>query len=66
MVQDATHAITDAEKTIQSRSAAREAMQLEVRSAVAIELIADELTRLHAEARTLRYLLATYLARSSL
>jgi hypothetical protein len=66
MVQDATHAITDAEKTIQGRSAAREAMQVEVRSAVAIELIADELTRLHAEARTLRYLLATYLARSSL
>jgi hypothetical protein len=66
MIQDATHAITNAEKTIEGRSAAREAMEPEVRSAVAIELIADELTRLHAEARTLRYLLATYLARSSL
>jgi hypothetical protein len=63
MAQDTMHAITDAEKTIQSRGATREATQQEFRSALALELIADELTRLHAEARTIRYLLATIAAR---
>jgi hypothetical protein len=61
MVHDSMQAIADAEKAIQSRAASREAMQLEFRGAVAIELIADELTRLHAEASTIRYLLATYI-----
>ena len=65
MTQDTTHAINDAEKTIQGRRAIRDGTSLEFRSPVALEMIADELTRLHAEARTIRYLLATIAAREA-
>jgi hypothetical protein len=60
---DQYHAITDAEKTIQDRHTKREATQQEFRGPIALELIADELTRLNAEVRTLRYLYASALVR---
>jgi hypothetical protein len=62
-MQDVMHAITDAEKAIEQRKKTRESMQIEHRSFLALETIADELTRLHAEARTIRYLFATYAVR---
>lgn len=60
---DPMHAITEAELAIQSRAKEREAKQLDYRKAEALEIIADELTRLRAEARTIRYLFATYAVR---
>jgi hypothetical protein len=53
----------DAEKATAERKKTRESMQIENRSFLALEIIADELTRLHADARTIRYLFATYAAR---
>jgi hypothetical protein len=58
-------AITEAEATIQARKPSREASQVQFREPAALELIADELTRLHAEVKTLRYLFATYAARAA-
>ena len=63
MTQDMMHAITDAERTIAARKTGRDGTQVEFRQAQALELIADEMTRLTAEVRTLRYLFATYAAR---
>jgi hypothetical protein len=60
---DPMHAITEAEFAIAGRKQARPAAQIESRHVEALELIADEMTRLHAEARTIRYLFATYAAR---
>lgn len=60
---DVMHAITDAEKTIEARKKAREHLAIEHRGFLALEAISDDITRLHAEARTLRYLFATYAAR---
>jgi len=58
------HQTSDVEWVIQSRASQRDGKQLETRQAEALELIADELTRLRAEARSIRYLLAGYAARS--
>ena len=51
-------AIDSAEQVIHSRKATREATQLEFRGALALEALADDVTRLHAEMRVIRYLLA--------
>jgi len=58
------HPAADAEGAIQSRASQRDGKQLETRKAEALELIADELTRLRAEARSIRYLLTGFAARS--
>jgi hypothetical protein len=63
MAQDAMQAINEAERTISARKVGREAGLVEFRKAQALELIADEMTRLRAEVETLRYLFATYAAR---
>jgi hypothetical protein len=63
MAQDVMQAINEAERTISARKVGREAAQIEFRKAQALELIADEMTRLHAEVRTLRYFFATYATR---
>ena len=55
---DVLHAITDAEKTIAARKQDRARDALDQRGFLAAEIIADELTRLVAEVRTLRYLYA--------
>jgi hypothetical protein len=60
---DPMNAIGEAELAIAARKKARESMALEHRGALPHELFADEMTRLHAEAKTLRYLFATYAAR---
>jgi len=57
------HLASDVELAIQSRASQRDGKQLETRQAEALELIADELTRLRAEVRSLRNLLAGYAAR---
>jgi hypothetical protein len=62
-MQDVTHAIDDAEQVIVLRKSTRDANQIEFRSALALEIIADEMTRLQAEVKTLRYLFATYAVR---
>jgi hypothetical protein len=46
--------MTEAEEVIASRENTRKNTQLEFRGTLAIELIADEMTRLRAEIRTLR------------
>jgi CHAD domain-containing protein len=58
------HQAGDVEWVIQSRASQRDGKQLETRQAEALELIADELTRLRAEARSIRYLLGGFVARS--
>ncbi len=63
MAKDALHAVTDAELQIESRAKARDGNGLEFRGPFALEAISDDLTRLVAEVRTLRYLFATYAAR---
>ena len=61
---DKTQRLTsDVEWTIQSRASQRDGKRLETRQAEALEIIADELTRLRVEARTIRYLLVGYAAR---
>jgi hypothetical protein len=69
MAKNALHAIEEAESEIQERqkhrSASESASQLGYRQAEALELIADELTRIRAEVRTLRYLLAASSTRQS-
>lgn len=56
-------AIGEAETAIAMRKAAREANQLEFRSAIALEAIADDVTRLRAEIQTIRELFAGFAAR---
>jgi hypothetical protein len=51
--------IAKAEATIAARAKARDGIQPEFRSALALETIADELLRLNTEVKTLRYLYAT-------
>jgi hypothetical protein len=51
-------AMQNAEAVIQSRRATREATQLEHRGALALEALADDVTRLHAEMQAIRILLA--------
>lgn len=63
MATDPMHAITDAEKTIETRKRERLPISLDHRGFLAAEAIADELTRLVAEVKTLRYLFATYAAK---
>ena len=60
---DPMHAITDAEKTIETRQKMRDKSAIDHRSFLAMEAISDDMTRLHAEVRTLRYLFATFAAR---
>lgn len=55
--------IAEAEREIAARKRLREGSQIEFRNVAALEMIADDLTRLHAEARMLRYLFATFAAR---
>jgi hypothetical protein len=62
MTQDVMQAINEAERTISARKIGREERLTEFRKAEALELIADEMTRLHAEISTLRNLFATYAA----
>lgn len=49
MVKDPMHAIGDAEIAIAARKPTREGTQLEHRGALALEIIADEMTRMNAE-----------------
>lgn len=58
MADAISSAIDSAEQVIHSRKATREATQLENRGALALEALADDVTRLHAEMRAIRYLLA--------
>ncbi len=51
-----------AEKEIEARVTARKTAPIDTRKLVAAESIADEITRLRAEVKTLRYLFATYSA----
>ena len=51
-------AIRNAELAIQSRKATREATQLDHRGGLALELLADEVTKLHAEMQSIRFLLS--------
>ena len=55
--------IGDAELAIAARKAVREANQIEFRSAIALEALSDDVTRLHAEMRLIRELFAGYVAR---
>jgi hypothetical protein len=57
-MSDITKPVADAETVIAARKATREATQFDFRSGQALEVIADEVTRLHAEMRVIRYLLA--------
>jgi hypothetical protein len=50
-------AIQNAESVIQSRKTTREATQLEHRGALALEALADDVTRLHAEMQSIRVIL---------
>ncbi len=57
--------IAEAEQLIASRVKSRDSQsQLEMRNFIALEAIADEMTRLRAEVATLRNLLTNYLART--
>lgn len=58
MRHDVLHAIDDAETEIKARMAQRKGATADARTVAAAETIADELTRLRAELKTLRYLLA--------
>lgn len=60
---DPMRAIGDAEMAIAKRKSTREATQLEHRGALALEIIADDMTRLHAEVQTLRILFGSYAVR---
>lgn len=60
---DPMHAIADAERAIEARKKTRDKMAVDHRSFLALEAISDDMTRLHAEVRTLRYLFATYAVR---
>lgn len=60
--EDLLHAIKDAEQVIETR---RKTIHPdpEQRQTQALQIIGDELTRLRAEVKTLRYIFATYAAR---
>jgi hypothetical protein len=60
--EDLLHAIKDAEQVIEDRKKTVHP-DPEQRQTQALQIIGDELTRLHAEVKTLRYLFATYAAR---
>jgi hypothetical protein len=62
-MSDPFGAIAEAEAAIAAKALTRDATKIEFRSAIALETIADELTRWNAEAKTLRYLFATYAGR---
>ena len=53
----------EAEAAIKAKHATREATQPEFRSAIAIKSVSDELVRLNAEMKTLRFLFAGYAAK---
>jgi hypothetical protein len=57
-MSDITRPIGDAEIAIAARKATREANQIEFRSAIALEVLADDVTRLHAEMKVIRSILA--------
>ena len=50
-------AMQNAESVIQSRKTTREAVQLEHRGALALEALADDVTRLYAEMQSIRIVL---------
>jgi hypothetical protein len=56
--------IGDAEIAIATRKAARVVNPIDVRSAIALEALADDVTRLRSEIQTIRELFAGYAARS--
>ncbi len=62
-MSDPMQAIIEAEGLVRARKMERESLQRDYRSPMALEMIADEMTLLRAEVRTLRYLFATYAAR---
>jgi hypothetical protein len=62
MANDPLEVIRQAEKEIELRNQGRRAAQLEFRSPAALEILADEMTRIRAEMHTLRNILATYAA----
>lgn len=51
-------AIENAERAIGSRKSIREAVQLDHRAGLALETLADDVTRLHAEMQAIRILLS--------
>jgi hypothetical protein len=63
MAKDITHAIEDAERIIEQRKKERLTTTGTFRAPLAAEQIADDLTRLVAEVRTLRYLYADAVSR---
>jgi hypothetical protein len=60
---DDLHATEEAERKIEARKKSGGNLEPQHRQAAALEAIADDLTRLYAEVKTLRYLFATYAAR---
>lgn len=58
MPNESLSPIEAAEAAIKARKATREATQLDHRGALALELIADEMTRMYGEIKTLRMLYA--------
>jgi hypothetical protein len=60
--EDLLHAIKDAEQLIEDRKKTVHPDPAQ-RQTQALQIIGDELTRLHAEIKTLRYIFATYAAR---
>lgn len=62
MAYDPLQGIKDAEKEIEKRHRGRSGVQLDFRTPAALELIADDMTRLHAEIKTIRNILASMAA----
>jgi hypothetical protein len=60
---DISAPIGEAELAIATRRAAREANQIDHRSAIALEALADDVTRLRAEMTVIRSLLAQIAAK---
>lgn len=64
MAHDPLQAISDAEIEIAARMELRKKSSEDKRKVAAVEQVADELTRIRAEMKTLRNLFATYSAMS--
>jgi hypothetical protein len=63
MANDPLEPVRLAEAEIQKRAQSRDASQLDFRGPIAAELIADEMTRVAAELKVMRGLLATIAAK---
>jgi uncharacterized protein YajQ (UPF0234 family) len=64
MANDPMQVLKNAEAEIERRYKFRQQAQIEFRAPAALEILADEMTRIRAEMHTLRVLLATYAARA--